>query len=72
MAELQTVMRPADAALFLTLSKQRLARLRLEGGGPKFCKAGRSILYRSDDLVAWLEANRRGSTSDNGTTSSTA
>jgi predicted DNA-binding transcriptional regulator AlpA len=59
-----TILRPPAAADYLTLSVQRLSRLRLEGGGPKFIKAGRSVLYRRDDLDAWLQSHIRESTSD--------
>jgi hypothetical protein len=56
-------MRPPAAAIYTGLTEQRLARLRHEGGGPVFTRAGRSILYRVEDLDAWLNANRRTSTS---------
>jgi hypothetical protein len=59
-------LRPEQAAQYLALSAQRLARLRLDGGGPVFTKAGRSILYLRADLDNWLRANRRISTSDQG------
>jgi hypothetical protein len=58
-------LRPEQAAQYLALSVQRLARLRLDGGGPIFTKAGRSILYLRSDLDNWLRANRHTSTSDN-------
>jgi hypothetical protein len=61
-----SVMRPAAAAELLSLSVQRLARMRLEGGGPAYIKAGRSILYRRDALDDWLAAHCRRSTSDTG------
>jgi hypothetical protein len=61
-----TVLRPEQAAQYLTLSVQRLAKLRLEGGGPIFCKAGRTVLYRRDDLDRWLAARSRRSTCDSG------
>jgi len=63
-----TILRPSEAGSYLSLSTQRLAKLRLEGAGPAYIKAGRSILYRILDLEAWLVANRRVSTSDNGGT----
>lgn len=56
-------LRPDEASAYLSLSTQRLARLRLEGGGPAFCKAGRSVLYRVEDLDKWLAASSRASTS---------
>jgi predicted DNA-binding transcriptional regulator AlpA len=64
--ELPPVLRPDEAASFLTLSKQRLAKYRTQGGGPKFLKLGRSVAYLREDLEAWLHANSRRSTSDLG------
>jgi hypothetical protein len=60
------VIRPSDAAAYLNLSIQRLAKLRLEGGGPKFLKVGRSVLYRKQDLDDFLQSRVRKSTSDVG------
>ena len=60
-------MRPDIAAAYLSLSTQRLAKMRLFGGGPLFIKAGRSVLYRREDLDAWLASLSRHSTSDPGT-----
>ena len=59
-------MRPEQAARYLSLSVQRLARLRLDGDGPIYTRAGRSILYLRADLDEWLCAHRRRSTSDTG------
>jgi predicted site-specific integrase-resolvase len=50
----------------LSISKQTLARWRVEGNGPVFCSAGRKILYAPDDVAAWLARNRRQSTSQLG------
>ena len=60
------VMRPAEAAAYLSLSRQRLAKLRLTGGGPAYSKLGRTVVYSPADLDAWLVVNRRVSTSDKG------
>ena len=59
-------MRPDSAASYLSLSMQRLAKMRLYGGGPVFLRAGRSILYRREDLDKWLVSLSRLSTSDTG------
>lgn len=59
-------MRPDSAAGYLSLTTQRLAKMRLHGGGPAFIKAGRSILYRREDLDNWLASLSRLSTSDTG------
>ncbi len=60
------VIRPDSAAAYIGLSVQRLAKLRLEGGGPKFVKVGRSVLYRREDLDTFLQSRIRKSTSDQG------
>jgi predicted DNA-binding transcriptional regulator AlpA len=57
-------MRPGDAAAYLTVSVQRLAKMRLTGNSPPFCRLGRSIVYRKADIDSWLEAKKRISTSD--------
>jgi predicted site-specific integrase-resolvase len=48
----------------IEVSKRTLERWRVEGSGPYFVKAGRKCLYRPDDVDAWLDANRRKSTSE--------
>jgi len=53
-----------DAARVLGLAPQTLAILRVEGGGPKYVKLGRSVRYDPADLSAWVEANKRASTSE--------
>lgn len=37
---------------------QTLARWRHEGRGPAFVKSGSRVLYKSADVLAWLEARR--------------
>ena len=54
----------ADAAQLLQMSPRTLERLRLVGGGPKYCKAGRRVLYRRADLEAWLASRSFASTSE--------
>lgn len=39
-------------------------RGRLEGYGPPYVKVGRSVRYRAEDVLEWIEHNRRRSTSD--------
>jgi len=53
----------SDAAKLLRLSERTLERLRLQGGGPPFVKAGRSVRYRETDLEAWIDARVVSSTS---------
>jgi hypothetical protein len=53
-----------EAAYYLRLSVSTLNKLRCEGGGPPYCKAGRTIIYDQPDLDAWLKAGKHTSTSD--------
>jgi len=45
-----------EAARVLRLSERTLERLRLQGGGPLYVKAGRAVRYREADLEAWIAA----------------
>lgn len=62
---------PADALLNeqqasarLNVSVRTLQAWRLKGGGPHFCKLGRSVRYRQPDLDTWLNGNVRAHTSE--------
>ena len=55
-----------QAADYLGMSKSTLEKLRVKGGGPRFIKRGRSVVYLVAHLDAWDEANTRASTSDVG------
>jgi predicted DNA-binding transcriptional regulator AlpA len=46
------------AARLTGLAVATLAKMRCMGGGPIFVKAGRRVLYRRSDIVAWLDARR--------------
>ena len=59
-------LRTSDAAAYCGCSKSTLEKLRLTGGGPAFIKLGRTVVYDTADLDAWLSARRRLSTSDTG------
>ena len=52
----ETLTTQLEAARFLRVSTRTLERWRVAGNGPRFCKAGRRVLYRLTDLQAWLEA----------------
>ncbi len=54
-----------QAAEFLRLSPRTLEGLRVRGGGPSYRKIGR-VVYTQTDLLAWLDAATRTSTSDRG------
>jgi Helix-turn-helix domain len=46
------------AARFTGIALATLAKMRCMGGGPPFVKAGRRVLYRRGDVIAWLNARR--------------
>lgn len=52
-----------EAAVFLKLSKSWLNKARLVGNGPCFIKAGRRVLYSTDDISIWIKARKHTSTS---------
>jgi hypothetical protein len=60
-------MRTPEAAEHCGSTASTFEKLRLKGGGPVYSKIGRRVVYRVEDLDAWLAANRRRSTSDPGT-----
>lgn len=58
------VLNAAQAAERLGLSVSTLAKMRLYGNGPSYSKLGRRVVYRPEDLEAWIAANRFSSTSE--------
>ena len=57
-----------QAAGLLHMSVKGLQGWRSRGGGPPFCKVGRCVRYRLEDLQAFVLAALRTSTSDPGPT----
>jgi excisionase family DNA binding protein len=57
----------AEASRLLRLSERTLERLRLQGGGPLYVKAGRAVRYRECDLEAWIAQRVVNSTSEEAT-----
>ena len=53
-----------EAAAFLRLSPRTLEKQRVVGGGPRFRKFGRRVLYAVEDLEAWSSARAFEMTSD--------
>lgn len=53
-----------EAAAFLRLSPRTLEKQRVIGGGPRFRKFGRRVLYALADLEAWANARTFEMTSD--------
>jgi predicted DNA-binding transcriptional regulator AlpA len=67
MNSITRVLRTPEAAAYVGLSASTLEKFRLNGGGPSYHKAGyKIVIYRVEDLDAWLNARRRNSSSDNG------
>jgi excisionase family DNA binding protein len=58
-----TLLTSREAAEALRLSERTLERSRVSGFGPPFCKLGRRVLYRADDLDQWIAARVVPSTS---------
>ena len=53
-----------EAADLLNVSPVTLARWRLEGSGPPFCKFGRTVRYERAALLNWARSRARRSTSE--------
>ena len=47
-----------------TLNTGKLAVWRHEGKGPRYRKAGKSVLYVLDEVIEWLESTARHGTGD--------
>ena len=52
------------AATYSGLTEGYLNKRRVSGDGPMFLKIGGRVLYKPDDLDAWLDAHKRRSTSE--------
>jgi len=55
---------PPRAAEFLGCSTSWLAKTRIKGGGPKYVKLGRKVLYPYAELEAWIQKRLTSSTSE--------
>ena len=64
MADLPTVVTTKVAAQIVGLSESTLAKLRLNGNGPVYCKLGRRVVYRPTDLEQWLQSRTTRDTSE--------
>jgi predicted DNA-binding transcriptional regulator AlpA len=58
------VLTSRDAARMVGLSESTLAKLRLNGNGPSYCKLGRRVVYRPTDLEEWLQSRTTRDTTD--------
>lgn len=57
-------LRNDDAAKFLSIGPSTLEKLRCVGGGPRFSKIGRVVVYSIPNLHAWAESRAVNSTSE--------
>ena len=64
MADMPKVITAKVAAGFVGLSESTLAKMRLNGNGPVYCKLGRRVVYRPSDLEQWLQSRVARDTSD--------
>lgn len=56
-------LRTTEAAQYIGVAPSTLAKLRMNGQGPAYSKAGkRLVVYRSTDIDDWLSKSRRTST----------
>ena len=44
-----------QASKIICMRESHLRKLRQEGGGPKYCKVGRKVLYRIKDLEEFMK-----------------
>ena len=61
-------LRTPEASRFVGLSIRTLEKHRIYGTGPRYSKLGGRVVYRVEDLQAWVESGAKASTSDPGKT----
>jgi hypothetical protein len=54
----------AGAAEYLQIAAKTLEKFRVFGGGPRYRKHGRRVVYRREDLDAWSEERAFHSTTE--------
>lgn len=60
------LLKETKVAAILSIDVGTLRKWRWAGCGPTFIKVGTAVRYDPDDLQAYIDANRRKSTSDTG------
>jgi predicted DNA-binding transcriptional regulator AlpA len=53
---------PSAVTALTTIPESTLAQYRSRGGGPRFIKLGRKVLYRAEDVQRWISEHARTST----------
>lgn len=61
-------LRTPEASRIVGLSIRTLEKHRIYGTGPRYAKLGGRVVYRLEDLQAWVESGMKASTSDPGKT----
>jgi predicted DNA-binding transcriptional regulator AlpA len=64
MTDFPLTLTACEAAKMLGLAESTLAKMRLNGNGPIYCKLGRRVVYRVADLAQWLQSRATRDTSD--------
>jgi predicted DNA-binding transcriptional regulator AlpA len=64
----QRYLRTPEAARLVGLSIRTLEKHRIYGTGPQYSKLGGRVVYRVEDVQAWVDAAAKTSTSDPGRT----
>jgi predicted DNA-binding transcriptional regulator AlpA len=59
-----TYLNTKRAAHYVGLSESLLEKRRCNGDGPIYSQIGKAVRYLVSDLDAWMQANRRKSTSE--------
>ena len=62
----QQLINEREVESYIGISINTLRKWRWEGKGPQFVKLGRRVMYRIQDVEAFIAAGSRSSTSDNG------
>jgi predicted DNA-binding transcriptional regulator AlpA len=60
------MLRTPQAAEYLGVSAATLCKWRVFGGGPRYRKLGRAVVYDPADLRLWLDSRSQESTSGHG------
>lgn len=58
------MLRQKAVAEMLGMTESWVEQIRLKGGGPAFCKFGKSVRYKIEDILEWIEMRRCTSTSE--------
>jgi predicted DNA-binding transcriptional regulator AlpA len=56
MSELTVLLDTAEAAAYLRMAKQTLAKWRSQGRGPSYVRLGGAVFYRLSELDQYIEA----------------